>query len=107
MAQTFSETPSRTAQQILDILSAHVQELRQMGARQLGLFGSYRRGTATAQSDLDFLIVLARPSFDDYMTIKFYLEDLFGCPVDLVIETDLKPRLRPTVLSEVLYVAGL
>jgi len=78
-----------------------------MGARKLGLFGSYRHGTPTAESDMDFLIALARPSFDDYMTIKFFLEDLFGCPVDLVIESDLKPRLSKTILSEVLYPTAL
>jgi uncharacterized protein len=96
-----------TAQQILDTLSAHSQELRQMGVRRLGLFGSYRHDTPTADSDMDFLVMLARPSFDDYMTTKFFLEDLFGCPVDLVIEGDLKPRLSKTILSEVLYASGL
>jgi predicted nucleotidyltransferase len=56
---------------------------------------------------MDFLVTLARPSFDDYMAIKFFLEDLFGRPVDLVLETDLKPRLRDSILGETIYVAGL
>jgi predicted nucleotidyltransferase len=107
MAESVSDPPLRTAQQILDTLSAHSQELRRMGARKLGLFGSYRHGTPTAESDMDFLVVLARPSFDDYMTIKFFLEDLFECPVDLVIESDLKPRLSQPILSEVLYATGV
>lgn len=56
---------------------------------------------------MDFVVVLARPSFDDYMAVKFYLEDLFGCAVDLVPEDSIKPRLRDTILSEALYVKGL
>jgi predicted nucleotidyltransferase len=35
----------------------------------------------------------------------FYLEDLFGCPVDLVLSDTLKSRIRSSVLSEAIYVA--
>jgi predicted nucleotidyltransferase len=41
------------------------------------------------------------------MNVKFFLEDLFGRPVDLVLEETIKPRLRPQILSEVVYAAGL
>lgn len=78
-----------------------------MGVHKLGLFGSYLRGTAKADSDMDFLVVLERPSFDDYMDVKFFLEDLFQSQVDLVIEENLKVGLRPYILNEVKYVAGL
>jgi len=44
----------------------------QQGRLFIGLFGSYRRGTFTTNSDMDFLIVLERPSFDGYMDVKFF-----------------------------------
>ena len=44
-----------------------------------------------------------RPSFDNYMDLKFYLEDLLARKVDLVMADALKPRLRPVVLQEVRY----
>lgn len=56
---------------------------------------------------MDFLVVLERPSFDNYMDLKFFLEDLFSCKVDLVMEDTLKPRLRPYILEEVIYAQGL
>lgn len=96
-----------TEKEILKTLTAHCQELRKMGVHKLGLFGSYLHGTAKAGSDMDFLVVLERPSFDDYMDIKFFLEDLFQNQVDLVIEKNLKVGLRPYILNEVKYVAGL
>jgi hypothetical protein len=96
-----------TAPDIVETLDAHADQLRQMGARSLALFGSYRRGTPTADSDLDFLVTFERPSFDAYMALKFLLEDLFGRNVDLVLEPDLKPRLRASILREALYVQGL
>ncbi len=95
------------AQDIVETLNAWWDELRRMGARKIGLFGSYRRGTPTPTSDMDFLVTLARPSFDDYMNIKFFLEDLFGCNIDLVLEDSLKPRLRSEILGEVLYAERL
>jgi predicted nucleotidyltransferase len=89
------------------MLEAHRQELRALGVLKLGLFGSYRRGTAKPDSDMDFLVVFDNASFDGYMDTKFLLEDLFQCPVDLVMEKDVKPQLRPYITNEVSYVAGL
>ena len=96
-----------TGQEILDVLTQHRDELRAMGVRKIGLFGSYQRGTPNTDSDLDFLVVLDQPSFDGYMDVKFFLEDLFQCKADLVLEKTLKPRLRPYILAEVEYAEGL
>jgi len=96
-----------TEQQIIKVLESNRAKLYVLGVRKLGLFGSYRRGTATAESDMDFLVVLDQPSFDAYMDTKFFLEDLFQCRVDLVLEKNIKPRLRPYILNEVTYVSGL
>jgi len=97
----------QTAQSILKTLDSQRARLRAMGVQRLGLFGSYRRGTATPESDIDFLVQLAHLSFDDYMNLKFFLEDTFGCAVDLVLEDSIKPRLRPYILGEVVYAEGL
>ena len=92
-----------TSQEILQTLSKHKKALIGMGVRKIGLFGSYRRDTPSSASDMDFLVILERNSFDGYMNVKIYLEDLFGCPVDLVLEETIKPRLRPYILEEVVY----
>lgn len=77
-----------------------------MGVKSLALFGSTARNQASAQSDLDFLIEFtSSPGFDRYMEIKFYLEDLFLCRVDLIIAGDLKPLARAEVEKEAIYVA--
>ena len=46
-------------------------------------------------------------SFDAYMDLKDYLEDLLGRRVDLVISDTIKPRLRKTILQEAVHVPGL
>lgn len=96
-----------TAAEVLAELTRNRTRLRSLGVRSLGLFGSYRRGTPQPNSDMDFLTDMEHPSFDGYMNLKFWLEDTFGLPVDLVLVDTLKPRLRLVILSEVIYAEGL
>ena len=102
-----TEPGQQTALEILDTLAARRTELQAFGVRKLGLFGSYRRNTPNPNSDMDFLADFFELSFDSYMDTKFFLEDLFQHPVDLVLEQNLKPQLRPYILNEVVYVPGL
>ncbi|MBN1149555.1 MAG: nucleotidyltransferase family protein [Anaerolineales bacterium] len=104
---TVKSQPQRSAKGILKTLENHQADLQRMGVCRIGLFGSYRRGAPSPESDMDFLVALEKPTFDSYMDVKFFLEDLFGCRVDLVMEETIKPRLRPFILQEVIYVPGL
>ena len=81
--------------------------LRKYGVKRIGLFGSYVRGTATATSDIDFLVELERLTFRDYMGLALFLEDLFKKDVDLVTATSIKPRLKPYIEKEIEYVSQL
>ena len=92
---------------ILDVVASERMQLQALGVSTLGLFGSYRRGTAHGGSDIDFLVTFEHPSFRAYMVTKSLLEELFHRPVDLVLEDNLKPRLRAPILQEVVYAAGL
>lgn len=96
-----------TTETILNTLDERAQHLRELGAVRLGLFGSYARGDQRDDSDMDFLVVLAQDTFDTYMNIRFFLEDLFERKVDLVLMEKIKPRLRSTILNEVIYVERL
>ena len=94
-------------EEILQTLAEHRGKIKSYGVRRIGLFGSHSRGEATESSDLDFVVEFRKKSFDSYMALKFYLEDLFGCKVDLVISETIKPRLRSKILKEVVYAPGL
>ena len=67
---------------------------RGFGVRRLGIFGSYARNEQTGASDMDFLVKFENATFDNYFDLKFFLEDLFGRPVDLVFADTIKPRIR-------------
>ncbi len=93
----------------IDVLSLIIEKAPELaqryGARRLAVFGSAARGRLGPDSDIDVLVDFAKPSFDDYMDLKFALEDLTGRTVDLVTVTALKPRLRDRILSEARDVA--
>ena len=97
----------QTRGDVLRRLQEHQPTMRKLGVRRLGLFGSAVRGESRPDSDLDFLVELERNSFDAYMDLKFFLEELFQCRVDLVLADTLKPRLREGILKEAEYVPGL
>jgi excisionase family DNA binding protein len=89
---------------LLQQLQAAVPEMRErFGVKRIGVFGSAARGEAGPESDVDVLVEFDDPAFDRYMDLKFYLEDLFGRPCDLVLDESLKDSLRESVHREVLY----
>ncbi|MEW6074246.1 MAG: nucleotidyltransferase family protein [Planctomycetota bacterium] len=94
-----------TAAEIVATCRAHRDRLRELGVRRLGLFGSFARGEAGPESDLDFVIELDARTFDRFMDAKLFLEDLFDRAVDLVPFDRIKPRLRERILAEVVDAA--
>jgi predicted nucleotidyltransferase len=94
------------ARNIIQTLERELETLRsRFGVKSLGLFGSIARGDASPDSDIDILVEFDTPSFDHYMELKFYLEELLGRSVDLVLKGSLKPALRDHILREVRDVA--
>jgi len=91
------------AQTILDALEEHSEKLYELGARKIGLFGSFVRGEQKPESDIDILVTMASPDYFAFTDVMFYLEDLFGRKVDLVPEKNVREELRPYIMSEVVY----
>ena len=78
---------------------------QRLGVTRLALFGSTARDVAQSNSDIDILVAFDGPATSErYFGVQFYLEDLFGCPVDLVTEKALRPELRPFIEKEAVHV---
>jgi len=92
---------------VIIMLEDNREALKSLGVIKLGLFGSCVRGEESAENDIDFIVSLETSSFDAYMDLKYLLEGLFNCPVDLVLENTIKPRLRPSIMNGVVYATGL
>ncbi len=94
--------------EVLQRLAAHKDDLIRMGVKALAVFGSVARDEARMDSDVDILVDFQGPAtFNGYMDLKFFLEDLLGCPVDLVTRRSIRPRIKARIESEAQYVQGL
>ena len=87
------------------LLQSRRKEIMQIAARHgaynVRVFGSVACGEARPDSDIDFLVNLeADRSLLDLARLLRELQALLNCPVDVVTEAGLRPRLRPQVLQE-------
>ena len=89
----------------LSLLREHRPDLTKIGVKSLALFGSVARGEARPDSDVDILVEFeGRATFDRFMDTKYYLEELLGCKVDLVMPGAIKPRMKPYIMQDLIYV---
>jgi len=95
-----------TKNQIIDILSINKTKLSVYGVKSISLFGSYYKDCSTKDSDIDLIVEFKgnQKSFDNYMDLKFFLEDKINEKIDLVIEENIKIVLKEEILknSEIL-----
>ena len=98
-----------THKTILTKLEENKATIKKYGVKRIGLFGSYIRKEQKPTSDIDILVEFEKGkiTFDNYMDLKFFLEDLFKCKVDLVMKEAIKPDLKPYIIGSVKYVAGV
>ena len=78
---------------------------RRFGISRIGVFGSQITGTACPESDIDILVTFqeGQETFDNYMDLKFFLEDTFNKKVDLVIEDSIKTRVKERIIQETVF----
>lgn len=88
-------------------LKDSAKEIRQrFSVKSLSVFGSIARDETTDNSDVDVLVVFdQKASFDVFMDLKFYLEELLGTGVDLVTDKALRPQVRKAIEQELINVA--
>ncbi|MPM72768.1 hypothetical protein SDC9_119744 [bioreactor metagenome] len=74
-------------------------------AEVIGIFGSYARSEEKEGSDIDVLVRFGKgASLFDLVGLGYYLEDIFGVPVDVVSERALHPMMKDDVLRELVPV---
>jgi hypothetical protein len=96
----------QTRKDVLERLRHHRGDLRRLGVRRIGLFGSFQRGEPSAESDVDLLVEFlpGEKSFDNFMAVSFLLENELERPVELVTRKALSPHIGPHILKNVEYV---
>jgi hypothetical protein len=74
----------KTQKEYIQLIASSAQELRKrFGVRSMQLFGSVARNEQHDGSDVDICVDMP-PKLFLIIELKQYLEELFGCPVDVV-----------------------
>ena len=88
----------------IEILKSELHYLREkFRVKRIGLFGSYARGDHTKKSDIDILVEFQTATYDNFINLAFFLENLFGKEVDLVTTKSMSPYLAPFIKREVVW----
>ena len=97
-----------TSSEIMRMLKSNLDNIKKFHVSKIGLFGSFAREEQNDTSDVDILVEFedGHENFDNYMDLKFYLEELFERKVDVVIFNSIKPSLRSGIMRSVIYAKG-
>ena len=92
-----------TKQELLAAITSNREVIKGYGVSNLGLFGSFSKGTFTETSDVDLLVefIPEQKTFDNFMELSFFLEELLGRKVELVTPQSLSKFIAPHILNEV------
>lgn len=97
------------ASELIDRLKRSERELSRIGVKHLGVFGSYARGEALSNSDVDIVVALDPGKreggfafFGQLQELRGKLEIIVGRPVDLAVEPIGKPELAEAVRRDLL-----
>jgi hypothetical protein len=97
----------RTKAGVLSRLREHQDEIKSLGVRRLGLFGSFVRRQQNAESDIDLLVEFEpdKKTFDNFMALAFLLDEILGRRVELVTPESLSPFIGAHIMEEAEYVS--
>ena len=90
-------------------LNKVIEICRENGTRKVSLFGSFVRGEAGPDSDVDLIVEFLEPTgFLALVKLERELSEALGRPVDLLTEKAISPHLRERILNEqrVIYEAA-
>ncbi len=75
--------------------------LKKHGAKKISIFGSYVKGEATPESDLDIIVKFKKiKGLIKFVGIEFELSDSLGIKVDLLTEKSISPYLIDIIRRE-------
>ena len=95
----------RDKSELFAALLNHQTRLKDYGVKRCGVFGSFARETQTDESDVDILVEFERgkKSFDNFINLALFLEEMLGRKVELVTPESLSPYIGAHILREVEY----
>ena len=100
--------PVNSKEKLILLLEQHKEDILAFGVKRMGVFGSFSRNDINQNSDVDFVVefVEGRKSYDNFIGLAYFLEDLLGRKIELVTPQSLSPYIGPKIMKEVEYVVA-
>ncbi|WP_423149072.1 nucleotidyltransferase family protein [Rubrolithibacter danxiaensis] len=76
--------------------------IKAFGVKQLSLFGSFAAGNQKSSSDVDLLVEFeqGKKTYDNFIELSFYLEEMLNRRVELITIQSLSRRIAPHILKQ-------
>ncbi len=90
---------------VLRLLKQNKKRLQELGVKRIGISGSVARNQIRKESDIDVVVDFheGKKTFDNFMELAFFLEELFGRKVDLLTVDAISPHFKPYIEREAIY----
>ena len=90
---TMNVSPVQTKRDAVRILKTHGSQIRSLGVKRLGLFGSFVHDNQKPESDVDLLVDFDphKKTFDNFFELSVLLEQILGRRIELVTLLGPKP----------------
>ena len=93
--------PARDLGEVIARIRAHADELHErFGVTSIDVFGSFARGEQTAESDVDLIIEVEKPTLETVFGAEERLTEILGRKADTGTFESLRPRVQPYVARE-------
>jgi predicted nucleotidyltransferase len=89
-------------QHMLDVI---VSTLKEHGAVEVLLFGSFARGSEKKESDVDIIVEFKETkSLIEHMQIEMELQDKIGRKLDMFTKKSIDPHLKEHIMSQAVVI---
>lgn len=96
-----------TKEEILLRLQEHSSDIIGFGVLHIGLFGSFVRNEANAESDVDLIVEVEtqRKTLRNLVGLSKFLQESFGGKVEIITPRSPHPFIEKYIINEVEYVS--
>jgi predicted nucleotidyltransferase len=97
----------KNIEEILSIIRKSKPELlNNFGVENIAVFGSFVKTEQKKNSDIDIMVSLkpGYKTFDNFMELRFYLEEKLQSNIDLTIKESIRKEFRESIYQEAIYV---
>lgn len=88
-----------------DIREKIIEILKQYGIKRISVFGSYARGDATTESDIDLIVEFPEStSLLDHVGMEIELSELLNKKIDILSQNGISPYIKEKILEEAIVI---